>query len=161
MKKWKKSRIITALTLCAVTAVSVMSIGLASWQTTITGSGSVSAAGKWDVAVTDASLQLSTGASASKEVTTYELEPAIGAGDVVILCRTDPAALEVGDVIQYQSDGCTVIHRIVEKDGDTFITRGDANNAPDLRPVEREQVLGRVPGTLPDAGWFILWLHRY
>lgn len=46
MKKWKKSRIITALTLCAVTAVSVMSIGLASWQTTITGSGSVSAAGK-------------------------------------------------------------------------------------------------------------------
>ena len=74
MKKWKKSRIITALTLCAVTAVSVMSIGLTSWQTTITGSGSVSAAGKWDVAVTDAGLQLSTGASASKEMTTYELE---------------------------------------------------------------------------------------
>ena len=74
MKKWKKSRIITALSLCAVTAVSVMSIGLASWQTTITGSGSVSAAGKWDVAVTDAGLQLSTGASASKEMTTYELE---------------------------------------------------------------------------------------
>ena len=94
-------------------------------------------------------------------MTTYELEPAIGAGDVVILCRTDPAALEVGDVIQYQSDGCTVIHRIVEKDGDTFITQGDANNAPDLRPVEREQVLGRVTGTLPDAGWFILWLHGY
>ena len=72
--KKKKSRIVTALTLCAVTAVSVMSIGLASWQTTITGSGSVSAAGKWDVSVTDAGLQLSTGASASKEVTTYELE---------------------------------------------------------------------------------------
>lgn len=94
-------------------------------------------------------------------VATGSMEPAIGAGDVVILCRTDPAALEVGDVIQYQSDGCTVIHRIVEKDGDTFITQGDANNAPDLRPVEREQVLGRVTGTLPDAGWFILWLHGY
>ena len=24
-----------------------------------------------------------------------------------------------------------------------------------------EQVLGRVTGTLPDAGWFILWLHGY
>ena len=94
-------------------------------------------------------------------VATGSMEPAIGAGDVVILCRTDPAALEVGDVIQYQSDGCTVIHRIVEKDGDTFITQGDANNAPDLRPVQREQVLGRVTGTLPDAGWFILWLHGY
>lgn len=94
-------------------------------------------------------------------VATGSMEPAIGAGDVVILCRTDPAELEVGDVIQYQSDGCTVIHRIVEKDGDTFITQGDANNAPDLRPVEREQVLGRVTGTLPDAGWFILWLHGY
>ncbi len=94
-------------------------------------------------------------------VATGSMEPAIGAGDVVILCRTDPTELEVGDVIQYQSDGCTVIHRIVEKDGDTFITQGDANNAPDLRPVEREQVLGRVTGTLPDAGWFILWLHGY
>ena len=51
--------------------------------------------------------------------------------------------------------------RIVEKDGDTFITQGDANNAPDLRPVERNQVLGRVTGTLPDVGWFILWLHGY
>lgn len=94
-------------------------------------------------------------------VATGSMEPAIGAGDVVILCRTDPTALEVGDVIQYQSDGCTVIHRIVGKDGDTFITQGDANNAPDLRPVERNQVLGRVTGTLPAAGWFILWLHGY
>ncbi|MGN0564137.1 MAG: signal peptidase I [Candidatus Heritagella sp.] len=94
-------------------------------------------------------------------VATGSMEPAIGAGDVVIFCRTDPTELEVGDVIQYQSDGCTVIHRIVEKDGDTFITQGDANNAPDLHPVEKEQVLGRVTGTLPDAGWFILWLHGY
>ena len=73
--KKKKSRIVTALTLCAVTAVSVMSIGLASWQTTITGSGSVNAAGKWDVAVTDANLNLSSaGAQARLDYSDYHLQ---------------------------------------------------------------------------------------
>ena len=55
-------------------AVSAMSMGFAAWQTNITGGGNVAASGKWDVAITDASLQLSSGASATQEVTTYALE---------------------------------------------------------------------------------------
>lgn len=64
-------------------------------------------------------------------VATGSMEPAIGAGDVVILCRTDPAALEVGDVIQYQSDGCTVIHRIVERTA----THSSPREIPIMPPI--------------------------
>lgn len=93
-------------------------------------------------------------------VATGSMEPSIGVGDVVLICRTDPANLETGDVIQYQGDGCTVIHRIVEVDGGSFITQGDANNAPDLWPVAEDQILGRMILTIPDAGKLTLWLHE-
>lgn len=93
-------------------------------------------------------------------VATGSMEPAIEVGDVVVVCPADPDTLEVGDVIRYQGEGCTVIHRIVALEGDAFLTQGDANNAPDLRPVEREQVLGRVVCTIPKAGKLTLWLHE-
>lgn len=93
-------------------------------------------------------------------VATGSMEPGIGVGDVVIVCPVDPEELAVGDVIRYQGEGCTVIHRIVAIDGDSFTTQGDANNAPDLHPVEKDQVLGRVVCTIPHAGTFTLWLHQ-
>ena len=92
-------------------------------------------------------------------VATGSTEPAIHVGDVVMVCRANPDSLEVGDVIRYKGNGCTVIHRIVEIDGDTFITQGDANNAPDLWPVDETQILGRVICTIPNTGKFTLWLH--
>lgn len=54
-----------AMVLCLCMALGVMGMGLAKWQTTLTASGSVSAAGKWDLAVTDASIKTSSGAAVS------------------------------------------------------------------------------------------------
>ena len=90
-------------------------------------------------------------------VATGSMEPAIGVGDVVVVCRTDPDTLQVGDVIRYRLDGYTVIHRIVERqdgaDGQAqaFITQGDNNNGPDSEPVSPEQIMGRVILTVPNA----------
>ena len=64
---------ICAFALAGAVALSALSLGFASWQTTITGTGSVNASGKWDVAITGASLSVSDGASVSKEVTVYNL----------------------------------------------------------------------------------------
>ena len=99
-------------------------------------------------------------------VATGSMEPAIGVGDVVVVCRTDPDTLQVGDVIRYRLDGYTVIHRIVERqdaaDGQAqaFITQGDNNNGPDSEPVSPEQIMGRVILTVPNASRFTLWLHN-
>lgn len=54
-----------AMVLCLCMALGVMGMGLAKWQTTLTASGGVSAAGKWDLAVTDASIKTSSGAAVS------------------------------------------------------------------------------------------------
>ena len=54
-----------ALLLCGVMAVSAVGMGFAKWQTTVTAGGNVSATGKWDLAVTDASIKTSSGAAVS------------------------------------------------------------------------------------------------
>lgn len=54
-----------AMVLCLCMALGVMGMGFAKWQTTLTASGSVSAAGKWDLAVTDAAIETSSGAVVS------------------------------------------------------------------------------------------------
>lgn len=98
-------------------------------------------------------------------VATGSMEPAIGVGDVVVVCRTDPDTLQEGDVIRYRADGYTVIHRIVQRQDDgegraqAFITQGDNNNGPDTDPVSPDQVMGKVILTVPNAGRFTLWLR--
>ena len=71
MKLKKK---ICAFALAGAVALSALSLGFASWQTTITGSGDVIASGKWDVAITDAGLNVSTGAEISLNYSDYHLQ---------------------------------------------------------------------------------------
>lgn len=98
-------------------------------------------------------------------VATGSMEPTIQVGDVVIVRRTDPDQLQVGDIVRYRKDNYSVIHRIVERqegqDGQTlsFTTQGDNNNGPDSDPVLPDQIMGKVILTVPNAGKFTLWLH--
>lgn len=73
-------------------------------------------------------------------------------GDVVIvkkLTLDEKKELKVNDVIQYQLDGSTVIHRIIKikkisEDNYLFTTKGDNNNAEDILPVEFDQIKGKI-----------------
>lgn len=83
------------------------------------------------------------------------METEIKKGDLIIVEVTDPATLEVDDVIAFRDAQETVTtHRIieiVEKDGETyFITKGDNNDSQDQNLVEFDDVEGiyvtRIPG---------------
>lgn len=75
----RRTKILSALT-ASVMLVSAMCFGYAQWSSEIDLNGSVSASGKWDVAVTDASVNLSSSgavfsqASGTKENVTYATE---------------------------------------------------------------------------------------
>ena len=92
-------------------------------------------------------------------VATGSMEPS----DAVVVCRTDPQRLQVGEVIAYRLDGQTVVHRIVRMqqtgEGTILQTQGDANNAPDAAPVRTAQVIGRVAVVIPRGGLPSLWLR--
>ncbi len=81
------------------------------------------------------------------------MAPALSPGDGFLAV---PAAVagppKIGDVVVYRSEGLDpgglVVHRIVDRTPDGYVTRGDANPVTDQRagepPVERERILAHA-----------------
>ena len=67
------------------------------------------------------------------------MESRLSVNDLVIIKATD--SFEVNDIVLYQDGNSLVIHRIIEIDGDTVTTKGDANNVAD-KPIHKNQIKG-------------------
>ncbi|MGZ8566884.1 MAG: signal peptidase I [Actinomycetota bacterium] len=80
------------------------------------------------------------------------MEPLLHAGDLVVV-RAD-APYSVGDVVAYQSPelDTVVLHRIVARDGDHFVFKGDNNTWLDSYHPTADQLLGRMVVRLPGFG---------
>ena len=83
------------------------------------------------------------------------MEPEISTDDLVFVKRADE--LQVGDVVLYNTGGSRVLHRITCIDGDTIITKGDANNTED-KPISSDAVLGVYTGKIAGAGKVIRFI---
>jgi signal peptidase len=87
------------------------------------------------------------------------MRPNIDVGDVVLVSEVPIDELSEGDIIQYRADNMStpIIHRILEinnyNENILFITKGDANNAPDRNPIHPSQIMGKVIFNLPKIGW--------
>lgn len=77
------------------------------------------------------------------------MEPTIRIDDLILVAQQED--YQVDDIVVYQNGSMLVVHRIIELQPDTVITRGDANNAPDA-PVRKEMIKGEVVGCIPGAG---------
>jgi signal peptidase I len=94
-------------------------------------------------------------------VMTGSMAPTIPTDSLIVVRQTDPAALEVGDVISFYSrdpslDGAVNTHRILsitQEDGQlTFTTQGDANNVADRYTVRESELVGKVVFVSPLLG---------
>lgn len=85
------------------------------------------------------------------EVASGSMEPTITTNDLIIIKITNK--VKINDIITYRNSGAFITHRIVQTEGDYFITRGDANNSQDI-PISTSQILGKVVKILPNLG---LW----
>lgn len=96
-------------------------------------------------------------------VATGSMIPEFHIGDVAVIKKCTPNDVIVGDVIQYQMEGYTVVHRVVEKkqsNGEvTFITKGDNNSTPDFYPVTQDQLIGKAIYKIKYIGYPAIWLH--
>ncbi len=94
-----------------------------------------------------------------------DAEDHIETGDLIFVGKADPDELEVGDVIAFMEGKTTVTHRIIRietaEDGtEQWITKGDANNTEDQRPVTADQLVGIYRFRLPKIGDFALFLQQ-
>lgn len=91
------------------------------------------------------------------------MEKELYIGDIAIIQKCNANDVNVGDIIEYQMEGYTVIHRIIEKkqrNGEYyFITKGDNNGYPDRVEVREEQLIGKVIFKMRFLGYPAIWLH--
>lgn len=79
------------------------------------------------------------------------MEPLYHRGDLVILRTAD--AYAVGDIVTYRHPTIgQIIHRIIKKDGDTFVFKGDNNDFIDSYHPVQSELVGRAWIHLPGAG---------
>ena len=88
------------------------------------------------------------------------MEPVIHTGSVAFVNTRDTDAVP-NDVVAYNLDGTIVLHRIISETTEGFITMGDANEAPDANPVEKQQVVGTFAFSIPAAGYLLSAVERH
>jgi signal peptidase len=88
------------------------------------------------------------------------MEPAIGAGDVVVVRTIAPLDAKVGDVVTFRSPeepGRLLTHRAtsIQASGDTvsFVTQGDANTGAERWSIAAGGTIGKVEYRLPKLGY--------
>lgn len=89
-------------------------------------------------------------------ITTGSMKPAYDVDTLILVKKTDPSEIQVGDVISFYSadpslDGAVNTHRViaVEQDGAEwkYTTQGDANNTPDQYGTDSDALIGKVVGS--------------
>jgi signal peptidase len=85
------------------------------------------------------------------------MEPTLSVHDLVLIRETQ--AVEVGDVVVYQSENELIIHRVISVGKDTLITQGDANSSAD-EPIPRSAVKGVLVASVPHVGILVLALKK-
>ncbi len=96
-------------------------------------------------------------------IATGSMEKEISVGDVAIIQKCKGNDVNVGDIIEYQMEGYTVIHRIIEKRQENgefrFVTKGDNNISPDNEIVRENQLIGKVIFKIKYIGYPAIWMH--
>ena len=95
------------------------------------------------------------------------MRPALDTGDVVIISEVSLDTIKVGDIIQYEMNNFSTVHRVYDIYGPgegnamIFITKGDANDDPDVEPVLPNQITGKAIFTIPKIGWIPIAIKSF
>jgi len=86
------------------------------------------------------------------------MRPYMEVGDIAIMAEFTEEQIQVGDVIQIRrSEDENIIHRVIEiqetESGRVFVTKGDANEDPDIYPAAALAVTGKNIFVIPKVGW--------
>jgi signal peptidase I len=85
--------------------------------------------------------------------------PAIKEGDIVLIRGVDAKSdVNLGDVVVYRTEDAYIIHRVIAKDEDAVITKGDSNEISD-DPITYDSIVGKAV-TVKNKIFRIPWLGK-
>jgi signal peptidase I len=76
-------------------------------------------------------------------ITSGSMWPVLKENDLILMRGLSGKDAQIGMIIVYKNPQGFTIHRLVKKDGDKLVTRGDANNIDDT-PIASADVIGTV-----------------
>ncbi|MBQ6841206.1 MAG: signal peptidase I [Bacilli bacterium] len=88
--------------------------------------------------------------------------PKFKPGDLIIIKKEK--SYQIDEIISYISaDNYITTHRIIDIKNDTYITKGDNNKFIDGRPVESDEIYGRLMLIIPGVGTLLsyIWQYKY
>lgn len=74
-------------------------------------------------------------------VKTGSMEDGIHVGDYILIYKKNN--YNIGDIVTYEKNGYHVTHRIIKKNGNKIVTKGDANNIEDDE-INVKSIVGKV-----------------
>lgn len=88
------------------------------------------------------------------QIVSGSMEPKISVGSAVYAKTVDPISLQAGDIAVFEMNDTIIVHRVVDNHTDfhTITTKGDANEAEDMFPIEYDKIIGKVVWHLPYLG---------
>lgn len=106
---------------------------------------------------------LAEGESVRINVTGHSMDPTFKDGvDQIVISPFDPDSLSVGDVVMFDRGDTICVHRIVSRDADNLVIRGDGNSLNALERATVSDVIALVTGgtfrhghefTVNDRAW--------
>ncbi len=96
-------------------------------------------------------------------IRTGSMSPVMEPGDLLISREVDPRTVRRGDVITFRvpsADNTLVTHRVtkVDEEGNSFTTKGDANDTVDPFTTKAKDVLGSRWFSIPKVGRLMVFL---
>lgn len=89
------------------------------------------------------------------------MEPSLNINDIAIVdSSVGYGNISVGDIVVYDRGDVFVIHRVQSRSDEGLVTKGDANKAPDKKPVAADMLVGRMVLQIPRAGLLIKLLRK-
>ncbi len=86
----------------------------------------------------------------SATVISGSMKPSINIGDYIVV--KEKKEYFEGDIVIYNDEDNTMVtHRIIDKNNQEFITKGDNNNIAD-KPITKDKIKGKVILVLPVIG---------
>lgn len=89
-------------------------------------------------------------------VASGSMEPALSKGDLVVLSAN--SVIHKDDIIVFEKNGETIIHRVVEATPSGFRTKGDKNPYTDSYAVRPADIVGKAVLVIPKAGSLNIFL---
>lgn len=83
------------------------------------------------------------------QVATGSMENTIQIKDIIIVKLTK--SIEKNDIITYEENNQLITHRVINIEGNTIETKGDANPTKD-KPIKKEAVVGKVTFIIKKVG---------